>query len=57
MVKKSTNINTTNNYLSFQVIEYKENTMTYGTGNLDPDLGQAQKCGRDKPVNMMLFSW
>ena len=56
MVKKSTNINTTNNYLSFQVIEYKENTMTYGTGNLDPDLGQAQKCGRDKPVNMMLFS-
>jgi len=30
--------------------------MTYGTGNSVPDLGQAQKCGRVKPVNMMLFS-
>jgi len=25
--------------------------MTYDVGNLGPGLGQAQKCGRFKPVN------
>jgi hypothetical protein len=25
--------------------------MTYDVGNPDPGLGQAQKCGRVKPVN------
>jgi len=25
--------------------------MTYDVGNSGPDLGQAQKCGRVKPVN------
>ena len=38
---KSTNINKTNNYISFQMIEKK--TTTYVDGNPVPGLGLAQK--------------
>ena len=40
-----TNVSKTNNYLSPQIIEHKKKYMTFANGNLDPGLGQAQKCG------------
>ena len=39
---KSTNINKTNNYISFQMI--KKKTTTYVDGNPVPGLGLAQTC-------------
>ena len=32
-------------------IEHKKKTITYGIGNSGPGLGQAQQCGRVKPIN------
>ena len=46
---KSTNINKTNNYISFQMIEKK--TTTYVDGNPVPVLGLAQKCIGSKLEN------
>jgi hypothetical protein len=51
MVNNSNNINKTNNHLSTQNIEHKKKTITYGIGNSGPGLGQAQQCGRVKPIN------
>ena len=47
---KSTNINKTNNYISFQMIE-KEKTTTYVDGNPVPGLGLAQTCIGSKLKN------
>jgi hypothetical protein len=33
--------------------EHTKKTTTYDVGNPDPGFGQAQKCGREKPVNGM----
>jgi hypothetical protein len=43
MVNNSTNINKTNNYLSTKTIEHKKD---HDIWNLNPGLGQEQKCGR-----------
>jgi hypothetical protein len=48
----SANIYKTNNHFSPHTTEHKSKTMTYGIGNLDPDLGQAQKCNRVKSINV-----
>ena len=49
MVISSTNINEINNK-HLNSLNTKK-TMTYDVGNPNPDLGQAQRCGRVKPVN------
>ena len=60
MVNSSNNLNKTNNHLSPQTKQTTtshlkllniKKTTNYDVGNPDPVLGQAQKCGRDKPVN------
>ena len=51
MVNNSTNNNKTNNHRSPRTIEHKDTPQTYGFGNPGPCFGQAQKCGRVKPVN------
>ena len=48
-VNNSININKTNIQLSPQLNEHKNDHDIY-IGNPGPDLGQAQKCGRVKPV-------
>ena len=50
MVNNSTNINKTNNHLSYQIIQYKQ-TIAYYVGDSGHDLGQAEKSGGVKPVN------
>ena len=52
VVNSSTNINQTNNHFSPQSLNI-EKTMTYAVGNPGPCLGQAQKCGRIKLVNVI----
>ena len=47
MVDNSINIHKKNKHL---LIEHTK-TMAYDVGNPVPGLGQAQKCGRVKPVN------
>jgi hypothetical protein len=51
MVSNSTNINKTNIHLSHQLIKQTKPRHTYHDGNPSTDVGQAQKCGRVKPVN------
>jgi hypothetical protein len=49
MVNNSTNINKTNDNLLSQIIGCKKKqtkTTGIGVGNQNPDLRQAQKCGR-----------
>jgi len=41
----STNINKTNNRFSFQTIEHRMRTTTYGVWNTSSVLGQAEQCG------------
>ena len=40
----------TNKKILTELAEHKKKSMTYDTGNPGPGLGQAQKCGRIKPV-------
>ena len=49
IVNNSTNINKTNIHIPSQTLNTVK-TMTYGVGNTGPGLGQAQKCGRVKPL-------
>jgi len=49
MVHNSTNIDTTNNHLSFQTNEHKNNT-TFGVGNSGPCLGQAKHVAGLNPL-------
>jgi hypothetical protein len=52
MVINSTNINKTNNILSFQLNSLNtKKTTTYDIGSPGPGFGQAQQCGEIKPVN------
>ena len=51
MVSHSTNVKQTNGYLSPQVVKHKICSI-YVDGNPGPGLGQAQKCGRVKLVNV-----
>ena len=37
--------------LAFTHRTHKKKTMTYDVENSDPDMGQAQKCGRVKNLN------
>ena len=50
--KHSSNINSTNNHLSPQLTEHKNNTTTYDVGNTVPGSGQAQTYG-GIPVNQI----
>jgi hypothetical protein len=43
MVNNSTNINKTNNHLSFKLTKHREYPMTYEVGNPGPGLGQEHK--------------
>ena len=52
MVNNSTNIKKKQTITShLNSLNIKKKTMTYDVGNPGPGLGQAQKCGRVKPVN------
>jgi hypothetical protein len=56
VVNTSTNINSMNNFLSHQIIEYQQKkkekkTTAFAYWNPDPGLGQAHKCGIVKQVN------
>jgi hypothetical protein len=52
MVNNFTNMNKTNNHISFELNSLNtKKTTIYDVGNLGPDLGQVQKCGRVKPDN------
>lgn len=56
MVNTSTNINSMNNFLSHQIIEYQQKkkekkTTAFAYWNPDPGLGQAHTYGGVKPFN------
>ena len=54
MVSNSTNINNTNNYLQYHVIEHKKRPQhNYTDDNAGPGLGQVQQCVWVKPVDMI----
>ena len=50
-IMNSTNINKQNNHLSSQLNSLNTKTTTSDVGNPGPGLGQAQQCGRVKPIN------
>ena len=54
IVNISINIHNINNNLPVQIIEHKK-TMTFADGNPGPDLRQAQKGARVKPVNISTY--
>jgi hypothetical protein len=56
VVNNTININNTNNHPYLKSLNTQKNT-TYGVGNPGPGLGQAQKCGGVKPVNVIPFMY
>ena len=59
MVNNSTNIGTTQNYLSLPLTEQKKKTATFDIANPGPGLEQTQTCGGIKPINgiVTIASW